>query len=146
VLTAAVLGLATTILGILVSGVLDGSWETARAAAASLALPLVAAALLKLTLDAEIFLHLNARGLGELKRTAVLLVGELRKHSAARFGLGLLAVALALALTSSLAVSMGGTIALALASWALFLAGEGLERVLFFRAVSAPKMPGAVGP
>ena len=30
--------------------------------------------------DAEIFVHLRARGLGELKRTALLLVGELRRY------------------------------------------------------------------
>jgi hypothetical protein len=30
--------------------------------------------------------------------------------------------------------------------WGTLLASELLERVLFFRAVSAPKMPGAIGP
>jgi DMSO reductase anchor subunit len=33
---------------------------------------------------------------------------------------------------------------LALVGWALVLAGELLERELFFRAASAPRMPGGV--
>ncbi|HVR21602.1 MAG TPA: DmsC/YnfH family molybdoenzyme membrane anchor subunit, partial [Polyangiaceae bacterium] len=94
VLTSAVLGLATTIVGILFAGVLDGRAEMALAATRSLAVPLLAVASLKLLADAEIFLHLRARGLGELKRTALLLVGELRRFSAARFGLGVLALLL----------------------------------------------------
>jgi hypothetical protein len=75
-----------------------------------------------------------------------LLVGELRKYSAARFGLGLLALFITVILARSGPVSPGVTLVFAVASWALFLAGEGLERMLFFRASSAPKMPGAVGP
>jgi DMSO reductase anchor subunit len=146
VLTAAVLGLATTALGVLVSGRFDGRWEGALAAAKWLALPLVAIASIKLVSDAEIFLHLRARGLGELKRTALLLTGELRKVTAARFGLGCLATLLVFSIARSEAPSPNGTLVLALVAWALFVLGEGLERMLFFRALSAPKMPGAVGP
>ena len=65
---------------------------------------------------------------------------------AARFGLGFLAVLFVALLgrSSSLAPHVG--LLLALGAWALFVLGEGLERMLFFRALSAPKMPGAVGP
>jgi DMSO reductase anchor subunit len=146
VLTSALLGLATTTVGVLLSGLLDDQWGAARVAAGSLVGPLLATALLKLVLDAEIFLHLRARGLGELKRTALLLVGELKTVTAARFGLGVVAALLALVVGRSPELGPLETLALALASWALFLAGEGLERMLFFRALSAPKMPGAVGP
>jgi formate dehydrogenase iron-sulfur subunit len=146
VLTSALLGLATTTVGVLVFGTLGGDFAGARAAAGSLVVPLIATAVLKLVSDAEIFLHLRARGLGELKRTAVLLVGELRKYSAARFGLGFLALVIAVVLARSGAVGPGVTLVFAVASWALFIVGEGLERMLFFRALSAPKMPGAVGP
>jgi DMSO reductase anchor subunit len=146
VLTSALLGLATTTIGVLLAGTLDGRWEAARAAAASLVVPLVATAGVKLVVDAEIFVHLRARGLGELKRTAVLLVGELRKYSAARFGFGALAVVLVLVLARSGGIGPELGLGLAFAAWALFLLGEGLERMLFFRASSAPKMPGAVGP
>jgi DMSO reductase anchor subunit/ferredoxin len=146
VLTSALLGLATTTVGVLSSGLLDDQWTAACVAAGSLSGPLVATAALKLALDAEIFLHLRGRGLGELKRTALLLVGELKKVTAARFGLGFLAVLFVAILwrSSSLAPEVG--LLLALGAWALFVAGEGLERMLFFRALSAPKMPGAVGP
>jgi DMSO reductase anchor subunit len=146
VLTSALLGLSTTTISVLASGLLDDQWTAARVAAGSLSTPLVATALLKLVFDAEIFLHLRARGLGELKRTALLLVGELRQITAARFGLGLLAVLLALVVARTESLRPYGTLGFALASWALFLVGEGLERMLFFRALSAPKMPGAVGP
>jgi Fe-S-cluster-containing dehydrogenase component/DMSO reductase anchor subunit len=146
VLTSALLGLATTTVGVLSSGLLDDQWTAACVAAGSLSGPLVATAALKLALDAEIFLHLRARGLGELKRTALLLVGELKKVTAARFGLGVLALLFVVVLghSSSLAPHVG--LVLAVGAWALFVAGEGLERMLFFRALSAPKMPGAVGP
>jgi Fe-S-cluster-containing dehydrogenase component/DMSO reductase anchor subunit len=146
VLTSALLGLVTATVGVLASGLLDDQWTAARVAAGSLSGPLVATALLKLVLDAEIFLHLRARGLGELKRTALLLVGELKKVTAARFGLGFLAVTFVIVLerASSLSPSVG--LVLAFGAWVLFLLGEGLERMLFFRGLSAPKMPGAVGP
>ena len=146
VLTSALLGLATTTVGVLVFGTLGGDFAGARAAAASLVVPLIATAALKLALDAEIFVHLRSRGLGELKRTAVLLVGELRKYSVARFGLGFLALLIAIVLARAGAMSPAVTLVFAVASWALFVLGEGLERMLFFRALSAPKMPGAVGP
>jgi DMSO reductase anchor subunit len=146
VLTSALLGLATTTVGVLSSGLLDDQWTAARVAAGSLSGPLVATAALKLALDAEIFMHLRARGLGELKRTALLLVGELRKVTAARFGLGLLAVLFVAILGRSSSLTPHAGLGLAFGAWVLFVAGEGLERMLFFRALSAPKMPGAVGP
>ena len=145
VLTAAVLGLATTSVGVLLGGTLEGRPEAAQAAAKSLVLPLLLAASLKLFADAEIFLHLRARGLGELKRTALLLVGELRGVAAARFGLGLVAALLVLLFArAELEPHVG--LAVGAAAWVAFVLGEGLERMLFFRALSAPKMPGAVGP
>jgi formate dehydrogenase iron-sulfur subunit len=145
VLTAAVLGLATTSVGVLLGGTLEGNSAAAQSAAKSLALPLLLVTSLKLCADAEIFLHLRARGLGELKRTALLLVGELRKVAAARFGFGVLAALLVVVfarseLTATPALVVGA------AAWLLFVLAEGLERMLFFRALSAPKMPGAVGP
>ncbi len=146
VLTSALLGLATTTVGVLASGLLDDQWTAARVAAGSLSGPLVATAALKLALDAEIFLHLRARGLGELKRTALLLVGELKKVTAARFGLGCLAVLIVVVLERSSSLAPPAGLLLAFGAWLFFVLGEGLERMLFFRALSAPKMPGAVGP
>jgi Fe-S-cluster-containing dehydrogenase component/DMSO reductase anchor subunit len=146
VLTSAVLGLATTTAGILFAGALDGRSGDAVLAAQSLAVPLLVAASLKLLADAEIFVHLRTRGLGELKRTALLLAGELKKFSAARFGLGLCALLLVAAFARNGAPEPLAALALGTFSWALFVLAEGVERMLFFRALSAPKMPGAVGP
>jgi Fe-S-cluster-containing dehydrogenase component/DMSO reductase anchor subunit len=146
VLTSAVLGLATTVVSVLVYGFVDGGFEAARAAATSLLPSLALVAALKLGADAEIFLHLKSRGLGELKRSALLLVGELKKFAASRFALGLGALGLVWILSRSPGIGPEVMLGLALASWALFVGGEGLERMLFFRALSAPKMPGAVGP
>jgi hypothetical protein len=110
-------------------------------------LPLAVVSALKLLTDAQIFLHLRTRGLGELKRTALLLVGELRQTAALRFVLGALGTGLSLALSSG-APTIGtvGMLVFVLTVWGTLLASELLERVLFFRAVSAPKMPGAIGP
>ncbi|HEX6274628.1 MAG TPA: DmsC/YnfH family molybdoenzyme membrane anchor subunit [Polyangiaceae bacterium] len=146
VLTSAVLGLATTTVGILLSGALDGRSADALSAARSLAVPLLVVVSLKLLADAEIFVHLKTRGLGELKRTALLLVGELKKFSAARFGLGLLAVVIVAAFARGIALEPLAALALGTLSWTLLVLAEGVERMLFFRALSAPKMPGAVGP
>jgi Fe-S-cluster-containing dehydrogenase component/DMSO reductase anchor subunit len=146
-LTAAVLGLATTSVTLLVAGFVESGVEAARAQVSTLMLPLAIVAGLKLLTDAEILMHLRERGLGELKRTALLMVGELRQPTALRFVLGALGAGLALALSSG-APTVGtlGMLVFVLAVWGSLLASELLERVLFFRAVSAPKMPGAVGP
>jgi DMSO reductase anchor subunit len=146
-LTSAVLGLATTSVTLLIAGVVESGVQAAREQVSTLMLPLAVVSGLKLLTDAQIFAHLRKRGLGELKRTALLMVGELRQHTALRFGLGALGTVLALALSSG-APTIGtvGMLVFVLTVWGTLLAGELLERVLFFRAVSAPKMPGAVGP
>jgi formate dehydrogenase iron-sulfur subunit len=146
-LTSAVLGLATTSVTLLVTGFIESGVAAARSQVATLMLPLAIVSALKLLTDAEIFMHLRERGLGELKRTASLLVGELRQPAALRFVLGALGTLLSLALSSG-APTIGtiGMLVFVLTVWGCLLAGELLERVLFFRAVSAPKMPGAVGP
>jgi formate dehydrogenase iron-sulfur subunit len=146
-LTSAVLGLATTSVTLLIAGVVESGVQAARDQVSTLMLPLAIVSTLKLLTDAQIFVHLRERGLGELRRTALLMVGELRQPTALRFGLGALGTVLALALSSG-APTIGtvGMLVFVLTVWGTLLAGELLERVLFFRAVSAPKMPGAVGP
>lgn len=146
-LTSVVLGLATTSVTLFIAGFVESGMDTARAQVTSLMLPLALAAGLKLLTDAEILMHLRERGLGELKRTALLLVGELRQPAVLRFALGALGTGLSLALSSG-APTIGtvGMLLFVLTVWGSLLASELLERVLFFRAVSAPKMPGAIGP
>jgi len=145
-LTAAVLGIATTNVALTLASLLEGRDSAVRATAFGLFRPLALAAGLKLALDAEIFVHLKDRGLGELRRTALLLVGELKLYALARLGFGAAAIALILSVAASPGIEAEAQLAWSLAAWALLLGGEIAERVLFFSAQSAPKMPGAVGP
>jgi formate dehydrogenase iron-sulfur subunit len=145
-LTAAVLGLSTTSVALIVASLVEGRDSAVRATAFGLLRPLALLACSKLALDAEIFLHLKDRGLGELRRTALLLVGELRPYSLFRFGAGALAVLVLLLVAATPGIEAEAQLASSMTAWALLLCGEICERMLFFSAQSAPKMPGAVGP
>ena len=91
--------------------------------------------------------HLRAAGAGDLKRSARLLVGELGSLLGLRTGLALLGGVIlpAAFFGASGDVPFVAQLTVALLSAALLLAGELLERVLFFAAMSAPRMPGVVG-
>jgi len=145
-LTAAVLGVATTSVALTLASLFEGHDSAARATAFGLFMPLAALAGVKLAFDAEILLHLKDRGLGELRRTALLLVGELRPYALARFVFGAVAAALLVAVARTPDIALETQLGLALTAWALLLGGEICERMLFFSAQSAPKMPGAIGP
>jgi Fe-S-cluster-containing dehydrogenase component/DMSO reductase anchor subunit len=144
--TAAVLGISTTSVALTVASLIEGHDSAVRATAFGLFRPLAALAAAKLVLDAEIFLHLKERGLGELRRTALLLVGELRSYSFLRFGLGASAITLLLLVGATPGIEAEAQLTCAVIAWVLLLAGEICERMLFFSAQSAPKMPGAIGP
>ena len=146
VLTAAVLGIATTSLSLLAGGSFEHNFAAVKSTVVWLSTHLAALALLKLALDLEILLHLRARGLGELKRTALLIVGELRTPAALRVGLGALGTLFAFGMARGASLGTPEFAALAVLSWASLLGGELCERTLFFRALSVPKMPGAIGP
>ena len=96
--------------------------------------------------EATVWFHLYDRKLGELKRTAMLLSGQLAKELAARLGAGAIGgILLPLLLLGSLQqLTSTGHLVFLSASFGLLLLGELLERMLFFRALSAPKMPGAI--
>ncbi len=145
-LTAAVLGVATTSVALTLASLFESHDSAARATAFGLFLPLAGLSALKLVFDAEILLHLKDRGLGELRRTALLLVGELRPYAAARFGFGALATFVLVLVARTPSVALETQLGVAVFAWALLLVGEICERMLFFSAQSAPKMPGAVGP
>ncbi|HEY3495042.1 MAG TPA: DmsC/YnfH family molybdoenzyme membrane anchor subunit [Polyangiaceae bacterium] len=146
VLTAAILGIATTSLSLLAAGGLEHNLRSVRGSVVWLSSHLTVLALVKLGLDLEILLHLRERGLGELKRTALLVVGELRAPAALRVGLGALGTLFAFAMARGASLAGAELALLAVLSWACLLGGEVLERTLFFRALSVPKMPGAIGP
>jgi len=128
--TAALLGVATTRVVVAIAGA-----ELPRAAA--IAAAVVAISVVKGTGELAVLVHLRDRRYGELRRSAVLLTRDLRRWLIARFA-ALIAGGIALPLADP-----RGALAATLASLGLVLAGELLERTLFFAAASSHRMPGA---
>ncbi|GIW44690.1 MAG: molybdopterin oxidoreductase [Candidatus Binatia bacterium] len=134
-LTAALLGSASTLLGVVLPGI--SLTEAAGTAARSLGCAIVALALAKLALEACLLISAS-RGLASasaLGRTARLLLDVLYQWTALRFLLGWLGgVALPVL---ALAVFAADSYLPAYGLWAagvLLLGGEILERILFFRS------------
>lgn len=100
----------------------------------------------KLVGEVTVLLHGYDRKLGELKRTSLLLSGQLLKQFAARLGVGAVGgLLLPLLLTASMSqLTASGQLWFLVSSAGALLVGELLERMLFFKALSAPKMPGAI--
>ena len=79
------------------------------------------------------------------KRSALLLSGQLALVARWRFGLGVAGgVFLGLAVWASTAPGAAALVFLALCAALALLAGEVLERTLFFRALSSSHMPGGL--
>jgi hypothetical protein len=89
----------------------------------------MAATALKLSAEALVFMHLRDRQHTALKRTAILMCGDLSHLTVARFACGL---------AGGLLLPVAGVAA----ALPLCVAGEWLERHLFFAATTAPRMPG----
>jgi hypothetical protein len=106
-------------------------------------LPVVLAA--KLACEARIQRHYDDQDSNPLKKAALLLRGELQVYHAMRFNAGMLGGMLLpiLWLYRGVGTSPGWDLGLALFVVALVLAGECLERFLFFTACVPPRMPGA---
>jgi hypothetical protein len=109
-------------------------------------------AVFKLLFVASVFSHLRSPQVSDLKRTALLMWGELSKLTQLRFALGVIGGLALPALLSIFVdpaapnVALGATpVVLAAVSSLCLLGGELLERSLFFMAAASPKMPGAVG-
>jgi formate dehydrogenase iron-sulfur subunit len=140
--TAAVLGLSTTALTLSIgASLVDSAARTPALVALATAILhwLIVASVTKGMGELLVLRHLRDARYSELKRTAVLLTRDLGRHTAARFALlalGIIAAAVQLAHPLSI---LGAACALA-----LLLAGELLERTLFFAAVSSPGMPGGL--
>ena len=112
------------------------------------------AAGLKLAVEASVFRHLRDSHHSVAKRLALLMRGDLGRPTSARFacgilgGLGLPGLGLALVTVSQRAGTpypVGALTAIAAVAIALSLAGELLERYLFFAAAPASRMPGGIG-
>lgn len=134
-LTAVLLGTAT--LGMVVA------WSGGSPViAVQLTLIVMAVALLKLVSEAALYRHLLSPHVTTLGRSARLHVGPLVRVT---WGRNLLGITGGL-LLPWIALSQGTTLSPPLVSTSLVLliAGELLERYLYFAAVASPRMPGAV--
>ena len=151
-LTAALLGVAATWLSVLIATVVSPSAELTnfvRACGPLLCRALIAVAVTKLAWEALAFRHLVLSRMTPLKRSALLLTHDLSSVTLARFALGLLGGVLMpmFLLRHVPALSSANLVQFMAASGLLFvacLAGELLERYLFFTACATPRMPGGI--
>lgn len=153
-LTTFVLGIATAMLTSMVAALWLDSLSAAEVMArygALLCQALIATAAIKLVLDASIFAHLLSKHATPLKRTAMLMTGELLGPTGQRFVAGVFGgLILPAWLLSASSPTAGGSFgdgflaAVVLGIFVATLAGELLERHLFFVAAVAPRMPGGL--
>jgi formate dehydrogenase iron-sulfur subunit len=153
VLTAALLGIAATWLSVLVTMVASPSESLSSLIhefGPTLCKTLIVLALTKLVWEAAIFRHLLFRRNTPLRRSALLLSRDLSSVTLARFALGLLGGVIMpamLLVQLASASSERGQVQFLLTAALLFfacLAGELVERYLFFAACAAPRMPGGI--
>ena len=133
VLSTLVSGAASVLLTATITGVRPGEVRV-------FVLTVAGGTLVKLALEASVFAHLRATDTNDLNRTARLLVGQLRSLTATRFALGAIGGLAAPALV----VAGAAPVVFAAIALVALVAGELLERSLFFRAVAAPRMPGSI--
>ncbi len=151
-LTTILLGLAAFLTTLMLAAVVGGSSSAGALAALRarfLCQGLMLVSATKLAFEAALFGHLRSRSHTSLKRSARLMVGALSNATFARFGAGLLG---GLAMPTFLLERIREPApfddallaAIVLMAFGACLAGEFLERYLFFAAVAAPRMPGIV--
>jgi hypothetical protein len=104
----------------------------------------------KLSWEGAVFRQLWLRRMTPLKRSAMLMTGDLSNATLARFALGLLGGAILPMMLAGEAATLdggAGSVQFVVLAGLLFtacLAGEVLERYLFFAACAAPQMPGGI--
>jgi formate dehydrogenase iron-sulfur subunit len=154
-LSSALLGIAATALSILCLSLFvdaETGMHLTTVIGPTLARVLLLAAGIKLVYELALFRHLLANRQTSLKRSARLMLGMLSNVTLARFALGILGgivMPLMLLFRIEAEGAVGGDPSLVIIATMLFaacLAGELLERYLFFAAVSAPRMPGSLRP
>lgn len=108
----------------------------------------IAIATAKLAVEGFLLTRVRDRRHGPFRRSAALLLGPLGRLTALRFAAGAIGgIALPLVLLAVAGgpdVGDGFRIALATVGLVVLIAGEALERHLFFVAAAAPRMPGGV--
>ena len=148
--STAVLGLSLTLL-VFAAAAYAGEHVPGRVVA-GLYEALIGVSAFKLILEASVFSQLRVSQVSDLKRTALLMWGELAKLTQLRFALGVMG---GLCLPWLLApfidpnienLKLGVTpLVIASAGFICLLIGELTERSLFFMAAVSAKMPGAIG-
>lgn len=149
--TAAKFFLSAAVLGLPIALLCDlfGPNPVDASRVLSLLAAIVAAGATKLALDASILVSLRSRSTTALRRTALLLVGELSRWSKHRFAWGAAGtvlpglVYLVHSQSPTPTLATPEVVASVTAGWMASFVGELCERYLFFAAVVAPKMPGA---
>jgi len=154
--TTLIMGLATVLLTSVIAAVWSARLSMAQMMSdfgIDLCKCLVVIAAGKLAIECADFRHLRDRRNTPLKRSAMLMVGELANPTLARFGCGLLGgiwLPGTLIITDwQKAAAEPSSVLPMLIATAVFvacLAGETLERYLFFTAVVRAKMPGRLSP
>jgi formate dehydrogenase iron-sulfur subunit len=145
--TAAILGVSTIASATLFAGYLTSSVPVMEVGG-KLMPWLIGLAAVKLAYEASLFRHLWDTQQGDLKRSAMLMRTPLLAKTQSRFALGIVGGFILPAFVQSLA--SGNEVAVtpfivSMVSLAALMAGELLERTLYFSAMSAPRMPGGVG-
>lgn len=109
---------------------------------------LMIVAVVKLGFEALVFRHLLLKQTTPLKRSALLMAGPLVRWTQARFACGVLGgILMPAALRAMIGDVVPSSPSMIVTSALLFaacLAGELLERYLFFAAVASPRMPGTI--
>jgi Fe-S-cluster-containing dehydrogenase component/DMSO reductase anchor subunit len=152
-LTSALLGVAAVWLSVLLSTLAAPSLELfalIHKFGPTLCGALVALSMAKLAWEAAIFRHLWSRQMTPLKRSAVLMTGDLSNATLARFALGLLGGAILPTMLAGEAATLAADaeliqfVILMALMFVACLAGELLERYLYFAGCAAPQMPGGI--
>jgi formate dehydrogenase iron-sulfur subunit len=152
-LTCSILGVAAIWLSILALTLWAPSpplFEIAHECGPMLCRSLVVLAAIKMIFELALFRHLSLRRMTPLKRSAILMTGDLSNATLARFALGVLGGVILPLLLAEKASTLSGESGLAQflvltgLIFAACLAGELLERFLFFTACAAPQMPGGI--
>jgi len=152
-LTSLLLGLCTLWLSLAAQACLrpsESNWALLAEAGPAICWGLTIVTLAKLGWEAMLLRHLLSRAMTSMKRSAMLTVRDLANPAVARFSLGALGglFAPAMLLRQFAGGSLeNGSLELVVATLLLFgasLAGELLERYLYFAAVAAPRMPGGI--
>lgn len=149
-MTTVVLGMATTLFSSTLAAWLSGSAEGAATLgelARTLGQALIVVVAVELAFELSILLHLREKQQSELKRSALLLSGELSGMGRFRLSAALLGgIVLPLVAAANIGAVVGpGAVVCAFGALCVLTVGELLERTLYFSAVSAPRMPGGVG-